>query len=363
MQQNNFDYNNPNQGYYNPYGGYSNYGYDPNNPFNLDEKTQQEALKRQKVLKQQKQIRKISFSMGCAIIGYLIMQFVVIIPILMIPGMRELYNDSATFQNAFNIVGVSILCVLVPFFIMALINKKGYESPIIPNKPIKAWECIKWVGFAMLCCVVTNFVLGYVISFFQNLFGIDLSQNDPASPQNIFDCVLLVFSTAIVPAVCEELAMRCCSLQLLKKYGKGFAVTAVSIVFGLLHGNVSQFIFAFVVGMILGYVTIKTDSIVPAMLTHGLSNGIYVVSEIVQFSAGEDLADSATVTLYGFWFFFGIACLSLLAKSGQLRKAPKPYDEDDVLTNGQKFSAFLFPWMIVPFLLLIIMTISSIKQA
>lgn len=49
--------------------------------------------------------------------------------------------------------------------------------------------------------------------------------------------------------------MRCCALGIVKKYGKAFGVVAVSIVFGLIHGNIIQFIFATLVGLILGYVT------------------------------------------------------------------------------------------------------------
>lgn len=69
--------------------------------------------------------------------------------------------------------------------------------------------------------------------------------------------MIALIGTAIVPAICEEFAMRCCCVQLLRKYGNGFAVLSISIVFGLLHGNVIQFVFAFLVGLILGYITVK----------------------------------------------------------------------------------------------------------
>jgi hypothetical protein len=212
----------------------------------------------------------------------------------------------------------------------------------------------------MFCSVVANIVVSYAIAFLEALTGLTFTQGESLDPSSIFDCVMLVISTAIIPAICEEFALRCCSLQLLRKYGKGFGVLTVSIVFGLLHGNVIQFLYAFIVGAILAYVTVKTDSIVPAVLIHGLSNGMSVVQSIVAYAYGENSSDSVVVILYAFWGIVGIASLIVLATKGAFKTEPKP--KDDVLTFGQKISAFLFPWMIVPFLILIGITITTIQK-
>ena len=41
----------------------------------------------------------------------------------------------------------------------------------------------------------------------------------------------------------------------------------------------------------------------------------------------------------------------------------KEKNNDSVLTAGQKFTAFLFPWMIVPFLILIALTATTVVKA
>lgn len=152
-------------------------------------------------------------------------------------------------------------------------------------------------------CVIANAATSYLVAFLKTV-GITLTQGDVSNPNSVFECVLNIIGIAIVPAICEEFAMRCCSLGLLKNYGKAFGVVAVSVVFGLLHGNVIQFVFAFLVGLVLAYVTIKTDSIIPAMCIHALNNGMSAVGDTVNFVAGKEI--NITAALFGFWLLLGI---------------------------------------------------------
>ena len=334
------------QYYYNPFGNSS-----------VNEERERLFLRKQQEQKEKKEIRAISFWMGSAIIAYILMQTLAV-SVMSAFGWYDLYNESSVFQSAFTIIGISFMSVVVPFGIMALINKKRYAYPIIPSKPVKASKGFAWVCFGMMCSSVANMAVSYVTTFLESLFDIEFIRGSSLEPDSAFACVMLVFSTAVAPAICEELAMRCCSLQLLRKYGKGFAVASVSIVFGLLHGNVVQFIFAFIVGLVLAYITVQTDSVVPAVLVHGLSNGISVTNSILNYASGEKAAQYTVVALYLFWIISGALCSAyLLFKGGFKRTSDK---KRSVLTTGQKFVSFLFPWMIVPFVVLIYLTAKSI---
>lgn len=169
-----------------------------------------------------------------------------------------------------------------------------------------------------------------------------------------------MIALAIIPAICEEFAMRCCSLQLLKRYGKGFAVVAVSIVFGLLHGNVVQFIFAFAVGLILGFVTVKTDSIVPAVLIHAFNNAMSSIQSILKYASGDKISNNAVTVIYIVWMALGVFSAIYLFIKKEFVKNPK--ENDSVLTTTQKFTAFLFPCMIIPFAILIVMTAMTVVK-
>lgn len=337
----------------------SQYYYNPFGDSGVNEESQKVFLREQQARKEKKEIRIISLLMAAAILAYLLLQGVAV-TILSVFGLTELYRTNAVFQNAFTILGVSFLCVAVPFGIMAIVNKKRYEYPIIPNEHIGAVKCFAWVAFGMVCCIGANVAVSLLITTLEGAFDVTFTQGELLEPDSIPACVMMCISTAIVPAICEEFAMRCCSLQLLRKYGKGFAVFAVSIVFGLLHGNVIQFVFAFIIGLVLGFVTVKTGSIVPAVLIHTFNNGVSVINSILTYTSGADIAQKAVAIVYGFWIISGIAGFVTLLAKGDLKTVKR--QSNTALSNGQKLWTFVFPWMIIPFIILIVITATTIVK-
>lgn len=344
------------QYYYNPFG----------NSSDVNEARQREYDRQLRVMQEKKEIRKISFSLGCAIVAYLIIQLSAV-SLLSAFGLYELYLNNPIFQDGFMIIGVSFASVAVPFGIVALVNKKRYTSPVIPNNRLKASRAFVWVAFGMGCCCILQILVSIIVTFFYNVLGLELKSSETASPNSILACFMNLIAIAIIPAICEEFAMRCCSLQLLKKYGKGFAVVAVSIVFGLLHGNAIQFIFAFSIALVLGYITVRTNSIVPAIFIHMLNNGMSVIQDTVNFIAPDtfvtaDMQASSYVTsiIYILWIAVGAAAgFYLLIKKELVKKESK---SQSVLTTGQKFIAFL-SWMVIPFSILILITAQTVTKA
>lgn len=337
------------QYYYNPFG----------NSSDVNEAMQRELYKQQRIKQEKHEIRMISLSMGCAIVAYLVIQTLVS-GLLTIFGLYDLYMNNPVFQYSFTIIGVSFASVAVPFGVMALVNKKRYTAPVIPNKRLKASKSFTWICFGMVCCCAVQIAVSLIVAIFQELFHLELKSGEVNEPNSVWACIMCMIGLAIIPAICEEFAMRCCSLQLLKKYGKGFGVVAVSIVFGLLHGNVVQFIFAFAIGLVLGFITVRTDSIVPAVFIHALNNSMSVVQLSVKYFAGEKVSTYAVSAIYIFWTIAGIiAGIYLLIKKELIKK-----DKSDisVLTNGQKFTAFLFPFMIIPFAILIVLTALTVSK-
>lgn len=339
------------QYYYNPFG----------NSSDVNETRNAYLLLAEKQKKQKSEIRMISLTMGLAIIAYLVIQ-TIFSSMLVTWNLSVFYSESALFKYAFNILAVSVGSVALPFGVMALVNKKKYAGSIIPNQPVKASIAFAWVFFGVFCCVAANLVVSYASLISQEIFGYELTQGSVTEtlPDSVFACFLELIALAVVPAVCEEFAMRCCSLQLLNKYGRGFSVFAVSIVFGLLHGNIVQFLFAFLVGLILGFVTVQTNNIMPAIFIHFVNNGVSVVQDIVKAYIGESAASTAVIIAYVLFAVLGLVSVIYLAFKKQFKKFER--DENDVLSNGAKFGAFLFPWMIVPFLILILLTATTIKK-
>jgi membrane protease YdiL (CAAX protease family) len=337
----------------------SQYYYNPFGSNDVNYQMQQEMIRKQKEQQEKREIKAVSLTIGMAIIAYLIISQIFVL-LLYAFDLNDLYNNNPTFQYSFSIICVTFASVAVPFGLMALYNRKRYTLPVIPNKPLSPLRAWWWVSFGMLLTCIAQSVVSVVISYLQSLFSVEFNSGEDLYPNSIFSSIMCVICLAIMPAICEEFAMRCCTLQLLRKYGNGFAVVAVSIVFGLLHGNVTQFVFAFLIGCVLAFVTVKTDNILPAIFIHMCNNGMSAIQMIVKYAAGENAMIYATVAIRVFWTIVGIVgCVFLVAKGEFVKKRNNC---TSVLTTGQKFASFLFPWMIIPFVILIAITFLTITK-
>lgn len=91
----------------------------------------------------------------------------------------------------------------------------------------------------------------------------------------LWQAVLLI---GLAPAICEELAFRGFILGGLRRIGhKWIAIAIAAALFGIAHGLLQQSLSAFVVGVVIGYVAVKTNSIWPAMVFHLVHNSLMVV--------------------------------------------------------------------------------------
>ncbi|MBQ7202754.1 MAG: CPBP family intramembrane metalloprotease [Eubacterium sp.] len=318
-------------------------------------KKQQDIL--QKKHKQKVQILITGFVLGGAILLNLMFQ-VFGISIINAIGLSDLYNESMLFQSGANIIIIDFFGLFLSFGLMALLLKKHFITPLIPHEKISAFKAFMWLSLGMGVCLCANYMTNGIIELFKH-FGYELTKYDTLKPTHPLECVMLVISTAVAPAIFEEFAMRCASLGVLRKHGKGFAVIAVSIVFGLLHGNVIQFVFAFVIGLILAYITIVTDSIVPAMLIHGCNNGLSVLQDILQYATTKKISDNVITVIFIVWFVLAvIALIYLLITKSLFKKEPKEPVEYRVPLY-QKL-ALLLPGLFIPFVILVYVTSKTI---
>ena len=85
---------------------------------------------------------------------------------------------------------------------------------------------------------------------------------------------LQLFLTALLPGICEEFMHRGILLQGIKHIGFKKAILISSTLFALLHFNIQQVSFAFVVGLILGFVSVVAKNIYPAIIIHFVHNAI-----------------------------------------------------------------------------------------
>ena len=108
----------------------------------------------------------------------------------------------------------------------------------------------------------------------------------------------------IAAPVLEELIFRGIILDgLLKRYPTWTAIFVSSLLFGLVHMNLPQFITGFVLGGLMGWVYHRTSSVGACILIHMAAN---LSGYILRFFIGDDwgVRDVGVIESYGGWTLF-----------------------------------------------------------
>lgn len=234
-----------------------------------------ESISQQKVLPkyyfEKKDIQKSALAIGLACIC---MPLISNLWSKIYVGFGFTFGSNPAIQQIIQIC-FSMIIFLVPFPLMA--KCAGYKI----NDIINAGRPKKGTGIALTLfgigfCAFANIVMSYCASFFDGI-GIEYDVPYGRDPEGTFGFLLSFIATAIVPSLVEEFACRGIILGMLRKYGDAFAIIASSIVFGIMHGNFDQIPFATMVGLVLGYIYVKTGSLWISMSVHFVNNAISVV--------------------------------------------------------------------------------------
>lgn len=95
-----------------------------------------------------------------------------------------------------------------------------------------------------------------LLEWISNLLGVSLDAILESGNVDTHSVPMYLYACLLGP-VAEEILFRGLVLRSLQPYGKKFAIVISSLLFGLFHGNVMQAPFAFVVGLVMGYVAME----------------------------------------------------------------------------------------------------------
>lgn len=192
-------------------------------------------------------------------------------------------NESMSLDHLlyFNILA-SVTAGFVSGLFYLLLSKNNLTDTIKTTKtPLKITAAVLFVGLAV--CMIANMAANILISNF-DFWGIQNNVSSEQEVETLKQAVLMVISSALVPAFIEEFVFRGIVVGVLRKYGDAFAIISSAIMFGLMHRNITQIPFAFIVGLVLAFVYCKTNSLIPCIFIHFFNNFYAVISQIVYSS-------------------------------------------------------------------------------
>lgn len=306
-------------------------------------------------LREKLTIKRLSSLSAITILAYILLSAVIVggmqglfsllqnIPSFNYDAFSEKWN-SAEFQYAFDAL-YSVFVVGLPFFITGRIaRKKGYLTSIPAGKPKNAKMLPVIIFAAFGLCLFGNIIIAYFDTFVNILTGFEMEIPELPMPQkNLVGILTYYIGIAVVPALIEEFALRGVIMQMLRRYGDGFAIVASALLFGLMHCNLQQIPFAFLAGAIIGYAVITTESVWTGVIIHFLNNAYSATTSLITETYGFDSPQTKSITVVFYAIIaIGILCAVAFFRSPykrELKKSPLVNQGKDFYGSVPVFSA------------------------
>lgn len=193
------------------------------------------------------------------------------------------------------ILGAAIQLVLLLALAIAAMSFSLKQKPVEVMR-FYGYKKISWKGIALSFVLgIVVYVLNVFISSFFNAFltavGYNFPQGATMSAYPFWLLLINLVLTAVLPAVCEETAHRGMLLNgMAASKKRSTTIILTSILFGLLHCNITQFFYATLIGLLLGYISSVTENIYPAIIIHFTNNALSVFMGFSRFhNLGADM--------------------------------------------------------------------------
>lgn len=200
------------------------------------------------------------------------------------------------------------LYTFVPMYLIAmplglLVMRKAPAAPVEEGS-LGSWELIAAVFISFFLLYAGNILGGLVIDLLGAVVG--RTPENPLTPytENRYAWLRILVMVILAPMI-EEYVFRKQLIDRMNAYGGRTAVLTSALMFGLFHGNLSQFFYAFAIGLVFGYLYLRTGRLRYTAILHMLINfmGGYVAPTLmdkVDLAALEemDARDTAALTQY-----------------------------------------------------------------
>lgn len=189
--------------------------------------------------------------------------------------MRELYSG---------LLITEYLIILLPSLLFIYLKKL----------PVRRFLRLNPLGIKNLVLVPLIMVLSYPVSVFFNYIGFmfinafgHLQPNPIPTPGNSGELLTGFLIIALTPGICEEVMFKGLVLNGYRKLGRKKAIIYSSILFGIFHFNLQNLLGPIYLGIVLGVIFTRTNSLYASILGHTANNAIALSLGLILSQAGE----------------------------------------------------------------------------
>ena len=203
------------------------------------------------------------------------------------------------------------------FFVLGIAHIPAYL--VLCWLPKDKTPLMKLSGEDFIVCAVMSLGLGYLLNFagiFINSYIGQFTGKNPMEMNPVTEMALdftpsMLMYTCVIGPIMEEVMFRGFLLKRARIFGDRTAVVYTAVMFGLMHGNIAQFLYATAIGLIFGYVAVKTNSIRYTVLLHIAVNTFSTVisfGETLAYAVGGDILSMIYMVGVLFTIFFIVIC-------------------------------------------------------
>ncbi len=260
-----------------------------------------------------------------AIIPLTIYQGMIMSQIMLEEGIKDPFELSARttelmnpmFLILFNAIAFLIANPLA-YIIGNAMTKNHYKAKVFGKIKLPVADCVIAV-LAVLGFQGFSLLVQYVIMSVTQMSGINESTAAMFSfSDNIAQNVIMVIYFVFIAAITEELLCRGLVLKLFSPVSKKFAVIASAVLFGVMHGNFNQMFNGFLLGLVIGYVAVKSKSIWIPIICHMAANTNAMVLGYLEYKIGEDFFTTELIYAAVLVVVAIIAIVLLLKRNGKI---------------------------------------------
>lgn len=235
-----------------------------------------------------------------------ILQLMVVIPVLIIEAFTKF-----PLTKHMGVIGfINIVTFSFTLFIGILLLKKPVKSLL----PLRKTPWAVYVPLT-LCSLGLHIIASEINNLMHKI--VSFPYNDLLTNGIKTSFWGTVITLIIIAPITEELFFRGLILRgTLASFRFRWAIFISSFLFAVLHGNLDQIPGAFLIGLVLGLVVFRLNSLLPALYVHALSNALCLLGMFLPFTIpgynaegpvtlqpmGLDIA-GILLTSLGLWWF------------------------------------------------------------
>ena len=164
--------------------------------------------------------------------------------------------------------GVAMYVIALPILFLML---RKMRSTARMKSNIGIGEFLKIFLIAEACMYIGSVIGNSVNSFISTITGVPIEDRTAEMIENT-PIWLIILMVVIIGPIVEEFIFRKLFMDKLGMYGDRLAIVVSAIAFGLFHGNLYQFFYAALLGIVLGYLYSRTSNILYPIALHMIMN-------------------------------------------------------------------------------------------